>query len=135
MAKDDVGYEFIHHKLAEKNGFKELLDYLLEETSILLDYWGNEYNDNSIVIQMGNPRVGGRNIFSVWPNKCSREKGLWLGYSDGNYRSVFRKSFPSSALPNGFLNQPCKQHNNLWHFGWLKSRIEIDPLITACDQD
>jgi len=135
MARDDIGYEFIHHELAEKNGFRDLLDYLLEEISILLDYWGSEYNDNSIVIQMGNSHVGGHNVLSVWPDRSSRENGLWFGYSDGNYRSVFKQSFPSSALPSGFLNQPYKQHNNLWHFGWVKSRIEIDPLIAACDQD
>ena len=95
-----------------------------------------DFNDDSIVVCLKTPASDRHwNVFSVWPSKSSLEDGLWLGYSNQNYRNLFGADFPSNALPENFENKASKQHDNEWKFGYVRTKEQIDKLMIVCDRD
>lgn len=129
-------WEKIHTENAKEQGYFELLDYYMNEGNRLLDIWGIEFNDNSVVVSLKVP-CGDRDwkVLSVWPSKSSKQDGLWLGYSNQNYRKLFSTDFPHKALPEDFEGEISIQHNNKWCFGYVKSEDQIDKLMIVCDGD
>lgn len=129
-------WEKIHTENAKKDGNFELLDYYMEEGNRLLDIWGIEFNDNSVVVCLKMPSSERAwNVFSVWPSNSSKENGLWLGFSNQNYKKLFSVDFPRDDLPEGFEGKVSVQHDNEWRFGFVKSKVQIDKLMIACDRD
>lgn len=129
-------WEKMHTEHAIQNGYYNLLECYMQEGNRLLDIWSIDFNDNSVVVCLKMPD-GDRawNVFSVWPSKSSKEKGLWLGYCNQNYRKLFSADFPQGALPEDFEGKSTMQHDKEWCFGYIKSKEQIDELMIACDRD
>lgn len=131
-----INWEKKHAEAAKEEGYCDLLNHYMNQANTLLDIWGIEFNDDSIVVSLKLPS-GNRpwNILSVWPSKSSKDLGLWIGYSDQNYNKIFTHSFPQGVLPPNFDNTSIVQHDNHWLFGWVATKDALDKIISACDRD
>jgi hypothetical protein len=127
-------WEKIHTEKAKEQGYFDLLDYYMNEGNRLLDIYGIDFYDDSVVVCL---KISDRpwNVFSVWPSKSNKDDGLWFGYSNQNYRNLFSTDFPKKSLPKNFEDTVSSQHDNEWRFGYVKTKEQIDKLMIVCDRD